>query len=64
MGMKNEKKPPKITALQRIIRILILVIFVLSLLIATGRLMEWNKRQHELEELERQKQETQETSDD
>ena len=59
MGMKKTKKSPEITPLQRIIRILILVIFVLSLLIATGRLMEWNKKQHELDEIERQKQETQ-----
>ena len=55
--MKQEKKTPKITTLQRIIRILILAIFIVSLLIAMGRLMEWNQKQKELDRLEQQKQE-------
>ena len=58
--MKKERNPQKITLLQRIIRILILVIFVVSLLIATGRLVEWNQKQKELEQTEKQKQEVQE----
>ena len=54
--MKKEKKTPKITPLQRVIRILILAIFIVSLLIAMGRLMEWNQKQKELDRLEQQKQ--------
>ena len=59
MGMKKGKNPTKVTPLQRIIRILILVIFVVSLIIATGRLVEWNQKQKELEQTEKQKQEVQ-----
>ena len=46
----NKKTEGKLTRLQWTVRILILVIFVVALFIAAGRLMEWNYKQRLLDE--------------
>ena len=55
--MAKRKKQGKTTVLQWVIRILILVIFCVSLVIAANRLMDWNQLRAREEELEKQKQE-------
>lgn len=58
--MAKNKTEGKLTRLQWTVRILILVIFVVALLIAAGRLMEWNREQQRLAEEQRKKEELEE----
>ena len=58
--MAKNKTEGKTTRLQWVIRALILVIFVVVLLIAAGRLMEWNREQRRLAEEQRKKEELEE----
>ena len=46
----------KVTPMQWIIRILIIVLFCVALVIGFGRLLEWNELERQKEELEKQKQ--------
>ena len=61
--MSNKKTEGKLTRLQWTVRILILVIFVVALLIAAGRLMEWNYKQRLLDEAKEKIEEQQGASD-
>ena len=45
----------KVTPLQWIIRILIVVLFCTALVVGFGRLLEWNELEQQKEELEKQK---------
>ena len=47
----------KITPLQWIIRILIVLLFCVALVVGFGRLLEWNDLERQKEELEKQKEE-------
>ncbi len=47
----------RITPLQWIIRILIVVLFCTALVVGFGRLLEWNELERQKEELEKQKEE-------
>ena len=53
--MAKRKTQGKTTVLQWVIRILILVIFCVSLIIAANRLMEWNQLRQREAELEQEK---------
>ena len=55
----SKKTEGKLTRLQWTVRILILVIFVVAVLIAAGRLMEWNYKQRLLEEAKQEIEEKQ-----
>ena len=45
----------RVTPLQWIIRILIVVLFCAALVVGFGRLLEWNELERQKEELEKQK---------
>ncbi|MBE6630814.1 MAG: hypothetical protein E7624_08220 [Ruminococcaceae bacterium] len=49
----------KLTPMQWIIRVLIVLLFCVAVFVAFGRLIEWNEEQKKIEELEKQKEELQ-----
>jgi hypothetical protein len=53
--MAKKRHEGRTTPAQWVIRILILTIFVLALVIGTGRLMEWNQLRQREEELQQEK---------
>ena len=53
--MAKRKTDGKITALDWVIRILIITIFAVSLGISMGKLMKWNENRQRAEELQEQK---------
>jgi cell division protein FtsB len=50
----------RITPMQWIIRILIVLLFCAALVVGFGRLLEWNELEQQKEELEKQKEELEE----
>ena len=61
--MKKQKPRAKLSVLGWSIRLLILAIFCIALVIAAGRLMEWNEERQRLADAEKKKQELQEAID-
>ena len=53
--MAKRKTDGKITALDWVIRILVVTIFAVSLGISMGKLMKWNENRQRAEELQEQK---------
>ena len=53
--MSKKRQEGRTTPAQWVIRILILIIFILALVIGTGRLMEWNQLRQREEELQQEK---------
>ena len=54
----------KVTGMQWIIRILIILLFCVALLVGFNRLLEWNELQRQKEELQQQKEEFQQQNGD
>jgi|GEM_PF-5053473 len=62
--MSKRKANGRTTPLEWVIRVLILLIFVVSIALSIGKLMEWNENRRRAEELREQNEQYGETGDD